>query len=238
MSETLTLRPEVLAFAQEMERRLRRGDKKYHGQTWEQWDCPYVASQHLERVHYRLDDAIGAWNLHTGHTEAQSRIEVVKRAADVANYAMMVFVLCGAYDAPKSPTMQDVEQSAKDMLTSEQGPVIGLNQIKGDDPCADTVIEGVVQDLRSRSRLGVKKYGVTLGNSKLTHEQLLRHAYEEALDLSNYLHGALAVLGSAETSPGLLRVNEDQYNELVAMLDKTTEVSEELRREVANRRWR
>lgn len=59
------------------------------------------------------------------------------------------------------------------------------------EPCQDPVIELNVALLRSRSNVGVFKYGVTLADSKLTQAQYLRHALEEALDLANYLRVAL-----------------------------------------------
>lgn len=51
----------------------------------------------------------------------------------------------------------------------------------------DKVIEAVCQDLKRRSDVGIKKYGVTLERTDLTLEQWLGHAYEEALDMANYL---------------------------------------------------
>jgi len=62
---------------------------------------------------------------------------------------------------------------------------------KKSEPCSDAIIEKNVALLRERSRFGVAKYGITLAGSKLTKAQYLRHALEEALDLSNYLMGAL-----------------------------------------------
>lgn len=52
---------------------------------------------------------------------------------------------------------------------------------------ADPVVERVVDDLRRRSAVGLKKYGVALDRTDLTQEQWIEHAYSEALDLSNYL---------------------------------------------------
>lgn len=42
-------------------------------------------------------------------------------------------------------------------------------------------------DLIEREQVGIVKYGVTLTNAKLTRNELLQHAREEALDLANYL---------------------------------------------------
>lgn len=51
----------------------------------------------------------------------------------------------------------------------------------------DRVVEAVCEDLKKRSEVGLKKYGVSLERKDLTLEQWLEHAYEEALDLANYL---------------------------------------------------
>lgn len=52
---------------------------------------------------------------------------------------------------------------------------------------ADRVIESVCNDLKWRSIVGQKKYGVTLERADLTLRQWLQHAYEETLDQANYL---------------------------------------------------
>ena len=51
----------------------------------------------------------------------------------------------------------------------------------------DTVVEAVRADLLRRSQLGINKYGTTLGESHATTREKIQHAYEEALDLANYL---------------------------------------------------
>ncbi|MCK9234958.1 MAG: hypothetical protein M0P09_01425 [Acholeplasmataceae bacterium] len=55
----------------------------------------------------------------------------------------------------------------------------------------DHIVELNVDLLRQRSRVGIKKYGVTLEQSGLSQKQFMRHALEEVLDLANYLQGAL-----------------------------------------------
>jgi len=49
----------------------------------------------------------------------------------------------------------------------------------------DKVIETNIKLLRTRSKLGIKKYGTTLEDNHT--DDLLQHALEEALDLANYL---------------------------------------------------
>jgi len=58
----------------------------------------------------------------------------------------------------------------------------------------DPVVEAVRADLLARSQLGIKKYGTTLADSHSTHRQKLQHAYEEALDLANYIKWAIMEL--------------------------------------------
>ncbi|WP_199097273.1 hypothetical protein [Dyella sp. ASV21] len=52
-------------------------------------------------------------------------------------------------------------------------------------------IQANMDMLAERERVGVGKYGVTLGDAGLGHEALLQHGLEEALDLANYLQTAL-----------------------------------------------
>jgi hypothetical protein len=45
----------------------------------------------------------------------------------------------------------------------------------------------VCVDIRYRQQMGIKKYGTTVADNKLTQRQWLQHAYEEALDMAIYL---------------------------------------------------
>lgn len=49
----------------------------------------------------------------------------------------------------------------------------------------DTITNAVIDDLALRAERGYKKYNTTLGENN--HQNMLQHAYEEALDLSQYL---------------------------------------------------
>lgn len=51
----------------------------------------------------------------------------------------------------------------------------------------DKVIAAVRDDLLRRSQLGIRKYNTTLDENPAEHIERLQHAYEEALDLANYL---------------------------------------------------
>jgi hypothetical protein len=48
----------------------------------------------------------------------------------------------------------------------------------------DTITEAVINDLNSRSALGIKKYNTTLGENN--HQNMLQHMYEELLDAAQY----------------------------------------------------
>lgn len=51
----------------------------------------------------------------------------------------------------------------------------------------------VCADIAARQRLGIAKYGVTVEESP---DDMLRHAYEEALDLAVYLRAELERRGA------------------------------------------
>jgi len=48
----------------------------------------------------------------------------------------------------------------------------------------DPIVEKVIERLRSRSKIGIKKYGTTLDKSK---DDFLEHLLEELLDAANYV---------------------------------------------------
>ncbi len=49
----------------------------------------------------------------------------------------------------------------------------------------------VCTDIAERQRLGIKKYGTTVRDNKLSLRQWLQHAYEECLDHAVYLKRAI-----------------------------------------------
>lgn len=59
--------------------------------------------------------------------------------------------------------------------------------------------------LIQREQVGIQKYNTTLADSPLTHEQLLQHGREEALDLANYLEAAINVSRQAHVDYCSLR---------------------------------
>ncbi|WP_210297467.1 hypothetical protein [Bradyrhizobium sp. 2S1] len=63
----------------------------------------------------------------------------------------------------------------------------------------DSIIDAVRTDLLQRSQLGIAKYGKTLGEqANFSLRGRLQHAYEEALDLANYLKWAITRLDAEE----------------------------------------
>lgn len=71
-----------------------------------------------------------------------------------------------------------------------QGVVRYYRPTLPDEP-VDPVVEKVRADLLARSQVGIKKYGTTLDASGLSEDEFMQHAYEEVLDLANYLAGLL-----------------------------------------------
>lgn len=51
----------------------------------------------------------------------------------------------------------------------------------------DPIVEQVIDKFRSRSQEGIKKYGTTLADNKLTQEEWLNHLQEELMDAVVYL---------------------------------------------------
>lgn len=58
----------------------------------------------------------------------------------------------------------------------------------------DLIVKEVRKDLLKRSKVGIKKYGVTLDKADLKLSEWLQHAYEECLDQANYLKAAILKL--------------------------------------------
>ena len=58
----------------------------------------------------------------------------------------------------------------------------------------DSIVKEVRQDLKDRSNVGIKKYGVTLDRKDLDLLDWLQHSYEEVLDTALYLKRAIKEL--------------------------------------------
>ena len=71
-----------------------------------------------------------------------------------------------------------------------------------------------MQDLSSRSERGFKKYNTTLEDNN--HQNMLQHAYEEVLDLAQYLKKEITTLNTIQ--------------DLVKKYPDSKELGEELRK--------
>jgi hypothetical protein len=60
----------------------------------------------------------------------------------------------------------------------------------------DEVTKNVMLDLAERSRKGYKKYATTLHENN--HQNMLQHAYEEVLDLAQYLKKEMETLSTVQ----------------------------------------
>lgn len=60
-------------------------------------------------------------------------------------------------------------------------------------------------ELIQREQVGLVKYGVSLTDAKLTHEQVLQHLLEEQLDAANYTRKALMTASQAHVDYVMLR---------------------------------
>jgi HSP90 family molecular chaperone len=81
----------------------------------------------------------------------------------------------------------------------------------------DNITNQVIEDLKSRAERGYKKYNTTLGENN--HQNMIQHAYEEALDLSQYLKKEITTLNTVQ--------------DLVNQFPNDSELGEEIRKRYA-----
>ena len=60
----------------------------------------------------------------------------------------------------------------------------------------DEITKAVMLDLASRAKRGLEKYNTTLGENN--HQNMLQHAYEEALDMAQYLKKEIITLNTVQ----------------------------------------
>jgi len=65
-----------------------------------------------------------------------------------------------------------------------------------DDFVKDEITKSVIMDLASRAKRGLEKYNTTLGEND--HQNMLQHAYEEALDMAQYLKKEITTLNTIQ----------------------------------------
>ncbi len=84
---------------------------------------------------------------------------------------------------------------------------------------ADEITTEVMRDLSNRADKGFRKYQTTLEDNN--HQNMLQHAYEEALDLALYLKKEITTLNTVQ--------------DLVAEYPNDTDLGRELRKLYARR---
>jgi hypothetical protein len=70
----------------------------------------------------------------------------------------------------------------------------------------DLITQAVIEDLKSRSERGIKKYNTTLDQNN--KDSYMQHAYEEALDLAQYLKKEMSII------PDIQQMMTDYPNDL------------------------
>ena len=65
-----------------------------------------------------------------------------------------------------------------------------------EDVVKDEITKAVILDLAARAKRGIKKYNTTL--DKNNHQNMLQHAYEEALDMAQYLKKEITTLNTIQ----------------------------------------
>jgi hypothetical protein len=60
----------------------------------------------------------------------------------------------------------------------------------------DTITESVINDLRSRSERGIKKYNTTLDQNN--KDDFMNHLYEELLDAAQYAKKEMSIIPSIQ----------------------------------------
>jgi hypothetical protein len=68
----------------------------------------------------------------------------------------------------------------------------------------DLITAAVIEDLKSRSERGIAKYNTTLDQNN--KDDYMQHAYEEALDLAQYLKKEMSIIP-------LIQNMMDQYSD-------------------------
>lgn len=90
------------------------------------------------------------------------------------------------------PNTRDNEKAMNPLLSCGDPIVDSVRRKLIDaDGARDTVCIAVAQKLAARSRFGQIKYKTPLASAGLTDLELLNHAQEEAMDLSNYLEALI-----------------------------------------------
>jgi hypothetical protein len=107
--------------------------------------------------------------------------------------------------------MMYLEKQMEENMTSTLDKLVVPNSIPAPK---DDITKAVMEDLKSRSDRGFKKYNTTLEENN--HQNMLQHAYEEALDLAQYLKKEITTLNTIQ--------------DLVNQYSNDSELGEEIRK--------
>lgn len=62
----------------------------------------------------------------------------------------------------------------------------------------DNIVERVVSLFRSRSQIGIQKYGITLDKNELSNREWLQHLQEELMDAALYVEKIKSIIDERE----------------------------------------
>ena len=63
----------------------------------------------------------------------------------------------------------------------------------------DNIVERVVSLFRSRSQIGIQKYGITLDKNELSNREWLQHLQEELMDAALYVEKIKSIIDEQES---------------------------------------
>jgi hypothetical protein len=112
--------------------------------------------------------------------------------------------------------MTYLEKQMEDNMTSTLDKLIEHDPIPSPK---DAITKAVMEDLKSRSDRGFRKYGTTLHQNN--HQNMLQHMYEEALDFAQYLKKEITTLNTIQ--------------DLVKQFPNNSELGEEIRKRYAQK---
>lgn len=120
----------------------------------------------------------------------------LKRMQQQRGYSNDNELLMSAFSWEETKEGQDYWDSLENTPIEEQFShffkKLGVNvsEIKVNEPKTvklDPIVESVVNQLRDRSEVGVRKYGTTLEDNNLSTAEWIEHAKQEAMDFVLYL---------------------------------------------------
>lgn len=90
----------------------------------------------------------------------------------------------------------EMERLKEDQMEKNKIFTTKIKQAEDYIPVKDEITKAVILDLTSRAQRGLEKYNTTLGENN--HQNMLQHAYEEALDMAQYLKKEITTLNTIQ----------------------------------------